>query len=153
MTASRDPDRLIRAFLDEGEERLHDQIYDAVRAAIEQRRQRALVGLWRTPIMNKFVAIGLGAAAVVVVGVLLGAQLLGSPSGGGIGAGATPTPTVVPTEQPTSTPAAFVPKPFTFSGAAPTAPKMTVIIPAPGWATSPFFAKGDEVDNVPEAAI
>ena len=35
MTSSRDPDRLIHDFLLEGEEQLHDQVYDAVRAAIE----------------------------------------------------------------------------------------------------------------------
>ena len=64
MTASRDPDRLIHAFLLEGEEQLQDQVYDAVRAEIEQKRQRAVFGPWRTPTMNKFVTIGLGAAAV-----------------------------------------------------------------------------------------
>ena len=41
MTASRDPDRLIHDFLFEGEEQLQDQVYDAVRAEIEQKRQRA----------------------------------------------------------------------------------------------------------------
>ncbi len=81
MTASRDPDRLIHEFLLEGEEQLHDQVYDVVRAEIEQKRQRAVFGPWRLPTMNKFVTIGLGAAAVVVL-VFLGAQLFGSPSGG-----------------------------------------------------------------------
>ena len=60
MTASRDPDRLIGAFLNEGEDQLHDQVYDAVRADIEQKRQRAVIGPWRMPTMNKFVTIGLG---------------------------------------------------------------------------------------------
>ncbi|HEX6128058.1 MAG TPA: hypothetical protein VF071_03450, partial [Candidatus Limnocylindria bacterium] len=81
MTAPRDPDRLIRAFLDEGDEYLQDQVYDEVRAAIEHRRQRVYFGPWRTPIMNRIVTFGLGAAAVVVIGLLLGAQLLGEPTG------------------------------------------------------------------------
>ena len=70
MTAHRDPDRLIHAFLHEGADELHDQVYDAVRADIEHRRQRAVIGPWRMPsIMNKLVPIGLGAA--VVVGALV----------------------------------------------------------------------------------
>ena len=88
MTASRDPDRLIQAFLDEGEEQLDDRIYDTVRASIEQQRQRVVLGPWSTPTMNKFVTFGLAAAAVVVA-VLIGAQLLGSPDGG---VGNTPPP-------------------------------------------------------------
>ena len=67
MTASRDPDRLIHAFVREGAEQLDDQVYDAVRAEIEQKRQRVVIGPWRVPNMNKLVPIGLGAAAVVAV--------------------------------------------------------------------------------------
>ena len=77
MTASRDPDRLIHEFLLEGEEQLQDQVFDVVRAEIEQKRQRAGFGLWRTPTMNKFLAIGLARAAVVAV--LVGAQLSAHP--------------------------------------------------------------------------
>jgi hypothetical protein len=114
MTANRDPERLIRAFLDEGEERLNLPIYDAVRAGIEQKRQRAFIGPWRTPIMSKFLAIGLGAAAVVVIGVFLGAQLLGSPNGGtGTGASPTPSATVEPTPVPTPTAATLASGSFT----------------------------------------
>jgi hypothetical protein len=97
MTARRDPDRLIHRFLLEGREYLQDQVYDAVRAEIEQRRQRAVIGPWRTPIMNKFVSIGLGAAAVVVL-LVVGAQLLGprGPSGVGAAPSAAPSPTAMP---------------------------------------------------------
>ncbi len=54
--------------------------------------------------MNKFLAFGLGAAAVVVA-VLIGAQLLGSPN---IGVGADPTVTATPepTPEPTPSPSA-----------------------------------------------
>lgn len=102
MTTSRDPDRLIRAFLDEGEEQLHDQIYDAVRAQIEHKRQRAVFGLWRTPTMNKLVTYGLGAAAVVVL-LVVGAQFVGSRNGY-FGADPTPAATPEPTPLPTATP-------------------------------------------------
>jgi hypothetical protein len=111
MTASRDPDRLIHAFMREGEDELQDQVYDAVRAEIEQKRQRVVIGPWRLPDLNKIVAIGLGAAAVVVA-LFVGAQLLGSPSGGLGGAPsqtpgasvAEPTATSEPSPSPISAP-------------------------------------------------
>ena len=93
MTTPRDPDRQIHAFLLEGDELLNDQVYDVVRAEIERKRQRAFIGPWRTPTMNKIVTIGLAAVAVLVA-VVIGSQLLGSPTN--VGGDATPTP------QPTS---------------------------------------------------
>ena len=102
MNVRRDPDRLIHTFLLEGEEELQDQVYDAVRAEIERKRQRAIFGPWRTPIMNKIVAFGLAAAAVVAV-VLIASQLLGSP-GGGVGGQPTLTATAEPTPEPTPSP-------------------------------------------------
>ena len=99
MTASRDPDRLIHQFLLEGEEELQDQVYDAVRAQIEHKRQRVVIGPWRTPEMNKIVTIGLAAAAVVVA-IVVGAQLFSSPDGG-TGGQLTPSATPEPTQEPT----------------------------------------------------
>jgi len=91
MTEPRDPDRLIHTFLLEGAERLHDQVYDAVRADIDHRRQRVVPGPWRTPdIMNKLVPIGLGAAAVVVA-LAIGTQFLAAPFGVGGAPSAAPT--------------------------------------------------------------
>lgn len=141
MTPSRDPDRLIHAALLEGEDQLRDQVFDAVRAAIEHKRQRVYVGPWRTPIMNRFVTIGLGAVAVVV-GVFVGAQLLGSPNGG-TGTGATPTPTVestpTPTLEPTPSPTpAGLPVGTTHDIAYVGGPiSINVTIPAPGWYGDP----------------
>ena len=108
MTAPRDPERLIKAFLGEGEEQLHDQVYDAVRASIEHKRQRVVIGPWSTPTMNRFLTFGLAAAAVVVA-VLIGAQLLTSP-GGGIGNPPSPSeePTAEPTPEATEAPSATV---------------------------------------------
>ena len=102
MTAPRDPDRLIHGFLLEGEEYLQDQVYDEVRAAIEHKRQRAFFGPWRTPIMNKLLTYGLGAAAVVVL-IFAGSQFFGS-SGGLFGAEPTPTATPEATLEPTPSP-------------------------------------------------
>lgn len=98
MTAPRNPDRLIRAFLAEGQDELPDQVYDAVRDRIEQTNQRVVIGPWRTPFMNKFVAIGLGAAAVVVA-LLIGAQRVGQPTVVGPPTEA-PSPTSAPSVAP-----------------------------------------------------
>ena len=131
MTASRDPDRMIRAFLDEGEAQLDDRVYDAVRAEIEQKRQRAVVGPWRTPIMNKFVTIGLGAAAVVVA-LFVGVQLLGPPEGG-VGSAPTAGQTLEPTLEPTPGPT-----PRTHVLSLPGDPiAVRVTIPATGWSGEP----------------
>jgi hypothetical protein len=157
MTASRDPDRLIRQFVLEGEEQLQDQVYDAIRAEIDHKRQRVLIGPWRMPVMNKVLAIGLGAAAVVVVAIL-GAQFLGSGTNVG-GPGPEPTPTEVPTPTPTreDSPAGLPLEPIEleWDGMPDEAPRITLTIPAPGW-RSPgdgILEKGNEVENLPEAAI
>jgi hypothetical protein len=110
MNARREPDRLIQAFLMEGQTELADQVYDAVRSGIQQRRQRVFIGPWRLPDMNKLVPIGL--AAVAVVGVLLvGSRLLGTPSG----PGGTPSPE--PTLSPS--PSVIVTSPSPSSGVPP----------------------------------
>ena len=127
MNARRDPDRLIHTFLLEGEEELQDQVYDAIRAEIEQKRQRAVFGPWRMPIMNRIVTLGLGAAAVVAV-LLVGAQLLRSPEGG-LGSAPTPSPTLEPTPEPT---------PETHALSLPGDPiAVRVTAPAAGWSGDP----------------
>ena len=155
MTASRDPDRLIRAFLTEGDETLHDRVYDVVRAEIEQKPQRAGFGPWRTPIMNKFVGFGLVAAAVVAA-VLIGVQLLGSPGGGLGGPADEPTPTpeasaAEPTAEPSQSSSAWagLPEgPFVVTGADDPV-QTTVSIASPGWySLSDFDAVGRDDDGL-----
>src|SRR5439155_13499714 len=68
MTASRDPDKLIRAFLDEGQTDLPDRVFDAVRHDIQRTRQRVVIGPWRVPNMNMFARVAIAAAAVVAIG-------------------------------------------------------------------------------------
>ncbi|HET9879345.1 MAG TPA: hypothetical protein VFQ81_08595 [Candidatus Limnocylindria bacterium] len=152
MTAPRDPDRLIGAFLSEGEERLDDQVYDAVRARIEQTRQRAVLGPWRTPTMNKIATFGFAAAAVVIA-VFLGAQLLGSPSRfGGPGPVPTTSPEISDTRSPSPTPAAVLPEglfALTDGRALDGMPTLstTVTVPAPGWYGEPGGAILVKNDN------
>lgn len=169
MTTSRDPDRLIRAFVAEGEEILHDRVYDVVRATIERTSQRAVMGPWRMPIMNKIAGFGLAAAAVVAA-VLIGAQLLGSPSGGLGGPADDPTPTAAATPtpepsvaepsvaDPTSSADGFLPEGPLLVWESPDdgAPSITMTISAPGWIQDDeiqFLEKGEERDNMPEAVV
>ena len=64
MTSMHDPDRLIRAFLDEGQTELPARTYDAVRDHIERTRQRVVIGPWREPDMSNIARIAVAAAAV-----------------------------------------------------------------------------------------
>ena len=166
MTASRDPDRLIHHFILEGEDQLQDQVYDAVRASIEQKRQRAFIGPWRTPTMNKIVTIGLGAAAVVVA-LVVGIQLFGSAGGlGGLGDEPSPSPnasgadpTVEPSvAEPTSSADGILPEGpiLVFDPPTEGAPSITMTISTSGWtylADIGALEKGESVANVPEAVV
>jgi hypothetical protein len=100
MTAPKDIDRLIGAYLEDGVDGLADDSYDAVRSQIDHTRQRVVFGPWREDQMRRYAIFGIAAAAVVLVAVV-GIQLLPK-SGGGIGGQPTPTATV--TAAPTATP-------------------------------------------------
>jgi hypothetical protein len=90
----RDVNRAIRSWLHEDRHEDASRIAGAVLDRVEATPQRRADWLaWRTPTMNRSVAIGLGAAAVVIAGVFLGAQLFGSPNGPVPGSSASPTPT------------------------------------------------------------
>ena len=153
MNARRDPNRQIHAFLMEGQTELADQVYDAVRASIEQTPQRVVIGPWRTPIMNKIVGFGLAAAAVVAA-VFIGFQLLGSPTGGGQGSGATASPKASATPEPTPTPSAEaeVRQVVITNTDAPV--QTTVDVASSGWSALPgldAIAKNDDGLDSPES--
>ena len=147
MTASRDTERLIRAFLDEGVTELPERAYHAVRSEIDRTHQRVVIGPWRTPDMNTFAKFAMAAAAVLVV-ALVGYNLL--PSDPGTGG----TPTVSPSPSPSPS-VAVSPSPspspteLRFFPAGPIAPgrhplvlsgkRFTVDMPGPGWFSNGEF--------------
>jgi hypothetical protein len=158
MSAHGDLDRQIQSFLAEGPMELPDASYDEVRDRMEQKRQRAFIGPWRTPDVNRYLKVGLAAAAVVVIAVI-GFQYLGGPNSGSPGATETPRPTATPTAsaQP-SAPAdgslpvgsSFVLWDATQGGATPELGiKIVVTIPAAGWFGTPgegVLKKNDNAD-------
>ncbi len=104
---------------------------------LKHKKQRVFIGPWRTPIMNKFVTIGLGAAAVVVV-LIVGAQLLNSPGdpsgvGGQPTATATPNPTPTPPESAEPTAGPLPEGPFVLVNEMLFGVRTTVTISAPDW--------------------
>jgi hypothetical protein len=110
MTARDDFDRQLDAFLSDGPTELPDPSFYAVRHRTESTRQRVVIGPWRMPDpMNRFAAIGLGTAAVVVA-LVVGMQVLRPSAPGGVGgapsAAPSPTPartgTTAPSQSPTS---------------------------------------------------
>jgi hypothetical protein len=89
MTTDHDLDRQLDAFLRRGPSDLPDPSFDAVRDLIDHTGQRVVIGPWRiADTMNKFITLGLGAAAVVVA-LVVGAQFL-APAAGGVGGAPTP---------------------------------------------------------------
>ena len=155
MTAPRDPDRLIHTFLMEGEELLEDQVFDAVRAGIERKRQRAFIGSWRTPIMNRFVTFGLAAVGVLAV-ALIGSRLLERSNAVGPSTSQTPLTTQSPAAsvQPTASADAGLPlgtytlwdgSNGVFDGSSSLGIRIRVTIPAAGWFGGP--AEGVIVKN------
>lgn len=153
MTTERDVTRIVRSWIREDEYESADRVLGIVLDQLDTTPQRRATW-WparRTPTMNKFITIGLGAAAVVVV-LLVGSNLLGA---GTAQPGGPPSGSAAPSEaEPSSSVDAGLPEgPFVVDG--PPVP-ITVAIPAPGWSFNPDFyvlAKGDESENMSEAAI
>jgi len=144
-SADRDVSRAIRSWLHEDRHEDASRIAGAVldRVDTTPRRWATWWPARRTPIMNKFVTIGLGAAAVVLA-VFVGAQLLGSSSNGVGGPGADPTATLEPSAAatPVPTPMASAPEPtpaelsegpFVLVYEQLFGVRMTVSVPAPDW--------------------
>jgi hypothetical protein len=143
----RDPDRVIRAFLSEGETDLPDRAFDGVRREIHRTRQRAVIGPWREPDMTSLGRAALATAAVLAIALVW--VSLGSPQKDGVGNAAapstavsspTPTATATPTPNPSPTTIPFsgalepgryeIPPSGHVAGAS--LPRLTVDVPA-GW--------------------
>jgi len=103
MTARREAEGLIRAFLDEGTTQLPDRTFDAVRHDIHRTRQRVVIGPWREPDMTTLTRVAIAAAAVVAIAVVW--INFGRPSTG-VGTGPTPSPSPSASAQPSSVAAA-----------------------------------------------
>ncbi len=139
MTTKRDPDELIRSFLNEGRTELPDRAYDAVRMQVDRTHQRVVLGPWRTPRMTSIVRVAMGAAAVVLATVV-GANLV--PAGDQVAApGATSTPRPTAEASPQRLPMNGNVEPGTYRGSVwvPTdeamkEPTFAVDVPA-GWST------------------
>ncbi len=151
MTTRRDPDRLIRAFFDEGITDLPDRTYDAVRSGIERTRQRVVFGPWRLSDMNAYAKFAIAAAAVVVVAVI-GINLLPGGNGqtGNPPPTATPLPSPTPTVAPTprTTPLALFPPIGPISAGTHTAVlegfTVSFTVPADGWSVTSGHFIGTE---------
>jgi hypothetical protein len=75
MTAPRDLDRLMEAFLEDGPSVMADRVVEAIRDDIERTQQRAGFGPWRNPLMTRFAFAAAIVAAVLVGGVAIYAAL------------------------------------------------------------------------------
>jgi hypothetical protein len=147
MTASRDTEHLIRAFLDEGVTELPERVYHAVRSDIDRTHQRVVIGPWRTPVMNSFAKFAMAAAAVLVVAVV-GYNLLPGDTGSGgtpsISPSTSPGPSAAATPSPSPSPSQLA-----FFPSGPVAPgrhsivlsgkRFSVDIPGSGWFSNGSF--------------
>src|SRR5262245_13569673 len=109
MTATRDPNRLIRAFLDEGPIDLPDRAYDEVHLQIGHSRQRVVIGPWREPRMSPILRFAIAAAAVIAA-IAIGINLV--PRQSAVGPATTTLPSPAPTPSPTASPAYSWPGPL-----------------------------------------
>jgi hypothetical protein len=101
-TTRRDPDRLIRSFLEAGPSELSDRVFDAILDDVHRHRQQAGSGLWRIAMSRSGLVAAAAIAAVALVAVIIGVTHPFS----GVGTNPTPTP------RPSSTPAANLGEPI-----------------------------------------
>jgi hypothetical protein len=155
MTATRDPDRLIGAFLAEGRTELPDRTYDEVRERIDQTRQRVVIGPWREPHMPVFARVALAAAAVLIAAVV-GVNLLGG--GGPPVGGPDPSPSASPVSSPIAVPPEggdLEPGTYVMEAGALSPVHTTLTLP-PDWEVMPggiFFKGATGAGDAPDAAL
>ena len=155
MSTDRDTTRVVRSWLKTEEHESADRVLGTVLDRLDTTPQRRATW-WpvrRTPTVNRFLTIGLGAAAVVVL-LFLGSQLLASPSNVGSGGEPTPTPEASiaePTTEPTPSSSAWtgIPAgPFVVTGSDDPV-QVTINIASSGWSPfSEFDAVGKDDDSL-----
>ncbi len=137
MTAHHDPDRIIRAWLDQMPDEAPYRTVAAVLQAVEvtPQQRRGFHGRWRFPTMSRFAIIAAAAAVAVAVG---GVALLAS----------RPSPDAVPIGAPSASPASLAPAatPAPTPSPAPT----PAIAPLDGALRSEWLADVATVDGVAE---
>jgi len=109
VTPERDPNRIVRSWLENGVTDLPDRVLDAVLdqlPATPQRRHRWQA--WRFLHMNTAFRIATATAAILVVGAV-GIRLLPDTGRTGVGAAPTPTTTPAPSASPTASPIPYLP--------------------------------------------
>lgn len=138
--SNRDVGRAIRSWLNEDRHEDASGVAGAVLDRLDTIPQRrASWPAWRTPPMNRFLAIGFGAAAVVVLGAVLGTQLLSSPGLDRMGGppSTAPTASAEPTQTPQPTPEGLLPEGPHVLWDGPLGVTISVTLPAPGWHGEP----------------
>ena len=106
MSTVRDPEEILRTWLEEGPQTLPDQTARAIDVSIRSTSQRrpAIRLPWRFPTMSSYPKVAIGVAAVVAV-ALGGALILGPRlSTPNRGVGGDPTPSPSPTASPLASP-------------------------------------------------
>ena len=82
MSATRDPDLLLQAFLDEGPEVLPDRALVAIADDVHRLRQRTAVGPWRLSTMRTLLASAAVVAIVVAgAGIFFASRAVPPPTG------------------------------------------------------------------------
>ncbi len=96
-TSDRKVDRVIRSWLNEDRHEDVSRVAGMVLDLLDTTPQRRSPWwpAWRTPVMNKFLSLGVGAAAVAVA-LVIGAQVLGSPAPDGVGGVPPASPSLAP---------------------------------------------------------
>ena len=149
MTAPRNTDQLIRAFLADGQTQLPDRAFDAVRRDIHRTRQRVVIGPWKEPTMSTITRVAIAAAVVVAVGVALINFAPIERFGGNPAQPPTPSPEITtsptgPLVVPRNAPLPPGDYEFSWSLAAgsdfETGPTITITIPSDGWTSFDQFA-------------
>ena len=158
MSTDRDTERIVRSWLRAEENESADRVLGTVldRLAATPQRRATWWPPRRTPFMNRMLTIG-GAAAAVLLAVVLGAQLLG-PTGGTGAPGNEPSPTpgtsvAVPSAEPSVEPSTA---PSTANLSLPQYPiAITATVTAAGWSGDPsggVLTKGNLDPPAPDAA-
>ena len=143
MTAPRNPERRIHAFLVEGGDELPTRVYDAVRSEIDRTQQRVVIGPWRTPNMNTYAKLAMAAAAVVMVAIV-GYNLMPSRSGVG-GPAVAPSASPAPSTQPIASLPPAGPLAVGTYGIVQEGVRVTFTVPSPDWMSGGTWIHDGEI--------